>query len=100
MDGIETRHYLIFYDICDPKRLRKVAEWIENFAYRVQLSVFEAELDEKTFNKLLKGLKPLIDDIWDSVYIIPICSSDWKRRERYGATGMSEMIYNQSCVVL
>ena len=32
--------YLVAYDICDPKRLRKVAHTCEDFGFRRQYSVF------------------------------------------------------------
>ena len=38
--------YLVSYDICDPKRLRKVARSLEGFGVRLQYSVFECPLDE------------------------------------------------------
>lgn len=94
------RHFLITYDIADSKRLRNVAKWIENFAYRVQLSVFEAELDEKSLEKLVRGLNKIIDDMDDSVYIFPVCEDDWAKREEFGTNGEAEPLYGQACAVL
>jgi len=37
--------YLVSYDICHPKRLRRVARALEGFGVRLQYSVFECALD-------------------------------------------------------
>lgn len=37
--------YLVSYDICDPKRLRRVAKICEGYGFRIQFSVFECPLD-------------------------------------------------------
>ncbi len=41
--------YLVSYDICDPKRLRRVAKILEGFGTRLQYSVFECPLDAMRF---------------------------------------------------
>jgi CRISPR-associated protein Cas2 len=37
---VKTHDYLICYDIADPKRLSKVAKFLEKEAFRVQYSIF------------------------------------------------------------
>ena len=37
--------YLVSYDICNPKRLRRIARVMEGFGVRLQYSVFECPLD-------------------------------------------------------
>jgi len=58
--------YILAYDISTEnakgrKRLRRVAKTCENYGQRVQKSVFEFQLDEKTFlqmrNEVLKIIK-------------------------------------------
>ena len=52
--------YLVSYDICDPKRLRRVARSLEGFGVRLQYSVFECPLDELRLAKdYLVGSFPL-----------------------------------------
>lgn len=38
------RRYLIAYDICEPKRLRKVIKIMESYGQRLQYSVFLCDL--------------------------------------------------------
>ena len=35
--------YVVAYDICDPKRLSKVAKYLEQIGIRIQNSVFEID---------------------------------------------------------
>ena len=55
-------YYLIFYDIADPKRLRKIAKIAESIGLRLQKSVFWGHLSETDFlrfkNLLLHHLNP------------------------------------------
>ena len=41
-------HWLLIYDISDPKRLRKVAKIANAFGNRVQRSVFELSCSRET----------------------------------------------------
>ena len=38
------RLYLVAYDICDPKRLRKVFKTMRGFGEHLQFSVFQCDL--------------------------------------------------------
>lgn len=49
------------------KRLRHVAKALENYAQRVQNSVFEANLDHGTFLKLKESLVKIINKESDSL---------------------------------
>ncbi len=64
--------YLISYDISDDKRRNKVSEFLENYGNRVQKSVFECYIDEKTYIHIYVTLQKLIDKKSDSVRIYPL----------------------------
>ena len=49
--------YLVSYDICQPKRLRRVARTLEGFGVRLQYSVFECALDAMRLAKLKAELQ-------------------------------------------
>lgn len=51
---------VISYDISDDKRRRKVVKVLEGVGYRVQYSVFEAELTTRQYTALKRRLKPLV----------------------------------------
>ena len=62
--------WLVAYDICDPKRLRRVATILEGFGTRVQYSVFECHLTESERMRLRSLLKDVIDHSEDQVLFI------------------------------
>ena len=100
METGEKRNYLIMYDITDPKRLKKVAKYLEGYAYRVQLSVFESRMDEATYRKMRRGLARLVDDMFDTVLFFPLCDADWQKRERHGKGDDEEAAFSSPYVVL
>lgn len=58
----QNKKYLvvIIYDISDNKRRVKLSKYLQGFGFRVQRSAFEAIIDKKTYNKLIKGIPKLI----------------------------------------
>ena len=65
--------YLVAYDICEPKRLRRVAHTCEDFGYRRQLSVFLCRLSATDLVRLRNRLYDIIDRNEDQVLFIPLC---------------------------
>ncbi len=64
--------YLVSYDICDPKRLRKVARSLEGFGVRLQYSVFECPLDAMRLAKLKAELQALMNHDEDQVLFVSL----------------------------
>ncbi len=67
--------YLVAYDICEPKRLRKVAKTCEDYGIRVEYSVFECDLSEENFKALWDELNRIIDADEDSILAYRICGA-------------------------
>jgi CRISPR-associated protein Cas2 len=65
--------YLVAYDICDKKRLRKVATVCEDFGLRKQYSVFLCRLSATDFVRLRSRLYDLLKLEEDQVLFIPLC---------------------------
>jgi CRISPR-associated protein Cas2 len=80
---MKHHHWLILYDICDPKRLRRIEKLVSCYGIRVQKSVFEADNNEALTFSLEKRIKEIIEDE-DFVAIVPLCEKDWQKIERYG----------------
>ncbi len=69
----QRRLYLICYDIAeDPKRLSRVARYLEKFAWRVQYSVFVGSFFEHSLEGVLRGLERIIDPRKDDVRCYPL----------------------------
>jgi CRISPR-associated protein Cas2 len=65
--------YLVAYDICNPKRLRKVAQTCEDFGFRRQYSVFFCRLTAANLVRLKSRLYDIINLQEDQVLFIPLC---------------------------
>ena len=64
--------YLISYDICHPKRLRKVARTLDGFGARLQYSVFECPLDDLRLEKLKAELHDLLNHDEDQILFVSL----------------------------
>ena len=82
-------HWLIIYDIREPKRLSKIAKEMLNYGIRVQKSVFETEADTKTLERLRKNVKSIMEEE-DYVVFFSVCERDWQKRMKYGPARFEE----------
>lgn len=70
---------LITYDVSTQtaagrKRLRKVAQMCLNYGQRVQKSVFECQVNEVEYVKLIQGLKAEMNGLEDSIRVYKVPS--------------------------
>jgi len=72
MSSTSRLRYLISYDICDPKRLRRVAKLLEGYGIRLQYSVFECVLDELRLRELQAELHPILHHDEDQVLFVSL----------------------------
>ena len=71
-----THFYMICFDVSDNRRLRRIANQLENFGQRVQRSVFECWLDDNDMFTLKKRLARELDPEQDQVRYYPLCAKD------------------------
>ena len=64
---------MVSYDIVRDRTRGKVLRFLKDFGQRVQLSVFECDLDEETYRKMKRGVEQLIDKKKDSVRYYRLC---------------------------
>ena len=64
--------YLVSYDICDPKRLRRVGRALEGFGVRLQYSVFECPLDDIRMAMLKAAVHPLLKHDEDQILFVAL----------------------------
>lgn len=80
------RLLIVTYDICDPKRLRKVFKTMKGFGQHLQLSVFRCDLTEMERFEMIGALQPILHHGEDQVLIIELGPSDG-REHRVEAIG-------------
>lgn len=64
--------YLVSYDICHPRRLRRVAKVLEGFGVRLQFSVFECPLDGMRLAQCKSALTKEINEEEDQVLFVSL----------------------------
>lgn len=60
-------YYVVAYDIADPRRLRRVARYMERRGVRVQKSVFVFQGTPEGLERMLDAMSPLLKIDADSV---------------------------------
>lgn len=76
-------HWVIAYDITSDRRRRRVAATLERYGYRVQASVFEANLSPAAREALVRQLKAIARGA-DQVAMYPACEACLARVHRLG----------------
>ncbi len=71
------RHiFIVTYDICHPKRLRKVFKTMKGFGTHLQLSVFQCDLTARDRVEMLAVLADIINHREDQVLILDLGPSE------------------------
>jgi len=85
-------NYIIAYDIEKQKARTKVSKKLEAFGLRVQLSVFECEINKKELKKLKDEIEELINSNSDSVMFIYNCKTCSEKRKYIGTPFIKKTI--------
>lgn len=75
---------LVSYDVPDDRRRTKLAHALKDFGRRVQLSVFECELDDAQAERMRRRVTALVAEEEDNVRIYRLCGSCRERVELLG----------------
>ncbi|MBN2325943.1 MAG: CRISPR-associated endonuclease Cas2 [Candidatus Omnitrophica bacterium] len=65
--------HIIGYDVCNPKRLRRVARILEGYGQRIQYSLFCVQASVKQIERLRWELSQVVEDE-DHILIVGLCS--------------------------
>ncbi len=93
-------NYIVTYDVCDPKRLRKVFKACKDYGMHLQLSVFECDLtvaEKIDFESRLRGL---IKAGEDQVLFISLGPSESRGERIITAIGQSYIRVDPPCYVV
>lgn len=82
-----TNRFYVTYDICDPKRLRRVFQVLKGVGEHVQLSVFCCDLSSRQREALLLQLAAEIAPGEDQVLIIDLGPTRGESTERVISLG-------------
>jgi CRISPR-associated protein Cas2 len=92
--------YLVCYDICDDKRLRRVYKTMRGWGNHIQFSVFECALTALSLAQLTKELKEIIDHGKDQVLFVNLGPEEGRGDRVISALGKPYSPIDASCIVI
>jgi CRISPR-associated protein Cas2 len=92
--------YLVCYDICDEKRLRKVFKIMRGYGDHLQFSVFECQLTAMDLARLRAQLSPAIDHHDDQVLFVNLGPAEGRGDRVITALGKPYIVLDGPCIVV
>ena len=80
---------VVVYDIRDNKRRSDLFKWLSGFGYNQQYSVFECELDDDEYKRMIGGIRSRIEEEEDKVTVYSLCSSCVEKIKHFGQGGIA-----------
>jgi CRISPR-associated protein Cas2 len=76
-------YIILVYDV-EQERVAKVCKYLRRYLHWVQNSVFEGEISEAKLERVKAGLRKLIDEGADSIYLYKARDEKWVAKEILG----------------
>ncbi len=92
--------YLVCYDICLDKRLRKVFQCMRGYGDHLQYSVFECQLTPKDLALLKAKLGQLINHDEDQVLFVNLGPSEGRGERVITSLGKPYTLVDAPCIVV
>jgi CRISPR-associated protein Cas2 len=92
--------YLICYDICDERRLRKVFQIMRGYGDHLQYSVFECQLTSSDLARCRAGLAAVIHHKEDQVLFVNLGPSEGRGDRVITALGKPYTAMDAPCIIV
>ncbi len=92
--------YLVCYDICEDKRLRKVFQVMRGYGDHLQYSVFECQLTAMDLVRLKRELSAIIHHVEDQVLFVDLGPSEGRGERVITALGKPYTPFDAPCIVV
>jgi CRISPR-associated protein Cas2 len=92
--------FLVCYDICDDKRLRRVFKTMKNWGDHLQYSVFECQLTPVDLAKCNHELSEIIKYNEDQVLFIDLGPAEGRGERVITALGLPYSPFAAPCIVI
>ncbi len=92
--------YLVCYDVCDDKRLRKVFKTMRGFGDHLQYSVFECQLTAADLVRLRAELGGIIHHREDQVLFVNLGPAEGRGDRVITALGKPYFTVDAPCIVV
>ena len=92
--------YLVCYDICDDKRLRKVFQTMRDFGDHLQYSIFECQFSPTDLVRCRHALSEIIDHRRDQVLFVDLGPVQGRGERVIAALGRAYAPFDSPCIVI
>ena len=92
--------YLVCYDICDEKRLRKVFRIMRGFGDHLQYSVFECQFTASDLVRCREALRDVIKHTEDQVLFVNLGPAEGRGDRVITALGKPYINLDSPCIIL
>jgi CRISPR-associated protein Cas2 len=92
--------YLVCYDVCDDKRLRKVFQTMRNYGDHLQYSVFECQLTPSDLARCRAELSKIIKHSEDQVLFVNLGPAEGRGDRVITALGKPYSPIDAPCIVV
>ena len=92
--------WIVTYDVCDPKRLRRVFRVLLGYGDHLQQSVFRCELTPREKVDLQAALGQVIHHRADQILFVDVGPSDGRGRAAISAIGLKYAPSERAAVVV
>lgn len=92
--------YIVSYDICHKKRLRKVYKVMRGYGDHVQYSVFRCELNKRELVELRAKLRDVINAAVDQVMFVDMGPADGRGGNAITVLGKPYLFIERHALVL
>ncbi|MCC6393274.1 MAG: CRISPR-associated endonuclease Cas2 [Bryobacterales bacterium] len=92
--------YLVCYDICDDKRLRKVFKTMRGYGDHLQFSVFECQLTRMDMVRLRAELSAMIHHAEDQVLFVDLGPAEGRGDRVITALGKPYTAVDSPCIIV
>ena len=92
--------YLVCYDICDDKRLRKVFKTMRGFGDHLQFSVFECQLTPADLVRCRTEISRIINHDQDQVLFVHLGPAEGRGDRVITALGKPYVAFDAPCYIV
>ena len=92
--------YLVCYDICDDKRLRKVFQTMRGFGDHLQYSIFECQFTPLDLARCREALGKIIHHTQDQVLFVNLGPAEGRGDRVITALGKAYTAVDSPCIIV
>ena len=92
--------YLVCYDICDEKRLRKVFKLMRGFGDHLQFSIFECQFTPSDLVRCREALRAVIHHKEDQVLFVNLGPAEGRGDRVINSLGKPYINLDSPCIVV